>query len=72
MIIKGSSSPSNVESKKERSKTIFKIPTDSVTSTVNSKEPNPDSGSIPEIVTPVKVISTSNVLPSMSMDSVSA
>ena len=70
--MKGSSSPSNVESKKERSKTRFRIPIESVTSTVKSNEPNPESDSTSSTVNPVAVYSTSKEVPSTSTDIVSA
>ena len=72
MIMKGSSVPSKVESKNERSRTRFKVASESVTSIVNSNEPNPESGSTLVIVSPVAIYSKSKELPSTSTDIVSA
>ena len=54
-IIKSSSSPSNVESKRVRSKVISKVPGDSVTPTVKINEIKSKSASTPETVIPVAV-----------------
>ena len=72
MIMKGSSDPSKVESKNERSRTRFKVAAGSVTSTANSNEPNPESGSTLVTVNPVATYSKSKEFPSTSTDIVSA
>ena len=71
-IIKSSSAPSKIESKKDLSNLIFRVPLESVTSTVKIKEIKSKSGSIPDTVTPVAVYSTLNEFPSISTGIVSA
>ena len=54
-IIKSSSNPSKVESKKDLSNVISNVPLESVTSTVKIKETKSKSGTIPDMVIPVAV-----------------
>ena len=71
-IIKSSSRPSKVESKKERSSVISNIPLEAVTSTVKINEIKSVSASIPDTVIPVTSYSTLNEFPSTSTVIVSA
>ncbi len=71
-MMNSSSIPSKVESKKERSNVISKVPGESDTLTVKIRERKSRSASIPETVTPVPVYSISKEFPSTSTEIVSA